>query len=699
MLQDTTPMISVLYVDDEKELLELGKLFLEKSGHFRVDTVTSADDALSILKSTSYDAVVSDYQMPDMDGIAFLKAIRAGFPALPFIIFTGKGREEVVIEAFDNGADFYLQKGGNPTPQFLELGHKILAAVRQRQAERALQDSETRYRNVVEDQTEFISRFLPNNTHVFVNDAYCRYFKKSRDEIIGKKFIPNIPPEEKNLIHTYFLSLTKENPIASIDHRIIMPDGEIRWQRWSDRAIFDERGALVEYQSVGRDITDSKKTEEELHITNTQLQAACEQISATEEELRQNYDELNKKEQKLRESEENYRRIVETAFEGIWVFDSQFRITKVNDRMAEMLGYHPHEIGGRLITDFIHADDLPDHEYHASLRRIGMKDRYERRYLRKDGSWLWTLVSATPVFNGEFAGSFAMVTDISDRKRAEESLRESEQLYRTIVETAPGMLTICDAKGRNLYVSANSKTITGYTREELTGRFIWWVHDDDRPGMEKLLKDTLEHGNNGHNVEFKGIRKDGSIWYGSQSWEPIKDSQGKTIQFVIQVTDITDRKCVEETLKQSEHRFSTIINNLPDATLVIDPKGKVIAWNKAIEELTGVKAKDMVGKENFEYAIPFYHKRRPILVDMIFMPDEEIAKLYSGIIRLRPDVLIAKTTLPRPKGKKVILWAKASPLYDDQGKIVGAIESIRDITHHAEYEHEQANELVCLKTR
>jgi PAS domain S-box-containing protein len=315
-------MISVLYVDDEEGLLELGKLFLEKSGQFRVDTVTSAHEAFRSLKSTSYEAIVSDYQMPDIDGIAFLKAIRAEFPDLPFIIFTGKGREEVVIEAFDNGADFYLQKGGKPTPQFLELGHKITAAVRRRQAEKALQESETHYRNVVEDQTEFISRFLPDCTHVFVNEAYCRYFSKIREEILGKKFKPDIPHEDLNRVKKYFLSLTKENPIATIDHRIIMPNGEVRWQRWSDRAIFNDQGSLVEYQSVGRDITETKRTEEQLRIINGELQAAYELIAATEEELRQNYDELNKKEQKLRESEEKYRHIVETANEGIWVIDS-----------------------------------------------------------------------------------------------------------------------------------------------------------------------------------------------------------------------------------------------------------------------------------------------------------------------------------------------------------------------------------------
>ncbi len=130
---------------------------------------------------------------------------------------------------------------------------------------------------------------------------------------------------------------------------------------------------------------------------------------------------------------------METAYEGIWVLDSQFRVIQVNDRMAEMLGYSPNEIRGRKVTEFIHQEDLPDHEHHASERLKGVRDRYERRYLRKDGTWLHTLVSATPVFdNTGFAGSFAMVTDITDLKGAEKALRKSERLYRTDCRNRPG---------------------------------------------------------------------------------------------------------------------------------------------------------------------------------------------------------------------------------------------------------------------
>ena len=115
-------MFSLLYVDDEADLLELGKLFLEKGGEFSVVTENSAREGLQKLAEIRFNAVISDYQMPGMDGIELLKQVRSLYGSLPFLLFTGRGREEVVIEAINNGADFYVQKGGDPLAQFAELG-------------------------------------------------------------------------------------------------------------------------------------------------------------------------------------------------------------------------------------------------------------------------------------------------------------------------------------------------------------------------------------------------------------------------------------------------------------------------------------------------------------------------------------------------------------------------------------------------
>lgn len=127
--------ISVLYVDDESGLLDICKLFLEKTKEFSVTTATSAQAALDLLKTNGIQAVVSDYKMPGMNGIDLLKEVRANDKNIPFIMFTGKGREEIAVEAFENGADFYLQKGGAPKPQYAELMHKIKAAVGHRHAD------------------------------------------------------------------------------------------------------------------------------------------------------------------------------------------------------------------------------------------------------------------------------------------------------------------------------------------------------------------------------------------------------------------------------------------------------------------------------------------------------------------------------------------------------------------------------------
>ena len=134
-------MMKILLVDDESSVLDLAKIFLERTGRFHVVTAGSAAEGLSVLDSESFDAVISDYEMPEMDGIAFLKKLREKGDLIPFVIFTGRSREEVVIEALNCGADYYIQKGGKPGPLFAELAHKIILAVERQRAAKALSEA------------------------------------------------------------------------------------------------------------------------------------------------------------------------------------------------------------------------------------------------------------------------------------------------------------------------------------------------------------------------------------------------------------------------------------------------------------------------------------------------------------------------------------------------------------------------------
>jgi len=131
-------MYSILYVDDEPDILDITKIFLEEGGNFRVDTSNSAKKMLESSTIPTYDAIITDYQMPGMNGIQFLIEIRKQYGDIPVIIYTGKGREEIVIEALNNGADFYVQKGGEPSAQYADLGHKTLQAILRKNAERSV---------------------------------------------------------------------------------------------------------------------------------------------------------------------------------------------------------------------------------------------------------------------------------------------------------------------------------------------------------------------------------------------------------------------------------------------------------------------------------------------------------------------------------------------------------------------------------
>jgi CheY-like chemotaxis protein/TolA-binding protein len=158
------------------------------------------------------------------------------------------------------------------------------------------------------------------------------------------------------------------------------------------------------------------------------------------------------------------------------------------------------------------------------------------------------------------------------------------------------------------------------------------------------------------------------------------DPKAQFIELTHMIEQAFQRRHVEQNLQASEKLLVEIINFLPDATFAIDTGGAVISWNKAMEEMTGVKAEMIMGKGNHEYSLPFYGTRRPILIDLITKPDEEVRRKFYSIIKHEGDMLIAETENARPRGKQSVLWAKATPLYNPKGEIIGAIESIRDIT-------------------
>jgi len=210
-------------------------------------------------------------------------------------------------------------------------------------------------------------------------------------------------------------------------------------------------------------------------------------------------------------------------------------------------------------------------------------------------------------------------------------------------------------------------------------RYFSYVHPHDLLALAKKFYVGLSAFAGDITVEYRMIKADGSIlWVRSRSCAH-PQSDGRITVFGTTV-DISGSMQAEEALRESEQRLANIIDFLPDATFAVNRDGKVLAWNHAIEDMTGILKEDMVGKGNYAYAVPFFGKPQPILIDLIFRDMPEMEKKYLSIAR-KGNQLIAEAFAPLlNQGKGAYLWGIVSPLYDSSGTIVGAIQSIRDIS-------------------
>ncbi|MCE5213342.1 MAG: PAS domain S-box protein, partial [Methanobacterium sp.] len=280
---------------------------------------------------------------------------------------------------------------------------------------------------------------------------------------------------------------------------------------------------------------------------------------------------------------------------------------------------------------------------------------------------------------------------LKETSREQESeLHQIEQRFSQVAESAGEWIWEIDAQGMYTYSSPAVESIIGYTPDEIVGKkyFYQLIVPESCERLKEAAFKIFRERKFFKDLKIPNLHKDGSKVISEASGVPIISEDNQFLGYRGLDFDITHRDMYEKALKKSERQLQDIIDHLPDATLAINLDGEVIAWNKAIEEMTGVKAADIMGKANYEYAIPFYDERRPILIDLIFKSEEEIKEMHYLGIHKEGKALMAETTLPTPRGIKSYLWGKASPLYDENGELMGAVESIRDITHRKKAERE-----------
>jgi PAS domain S-box-containing protein len=660
--------IHVLYVDDDPGLLEICKLFLEDGGRFTVDTVQSAPEALAILTKNDYDAIVSDFQMPDMDGIELLKRVRSSRPIIPFILFTGRGREEVVIEAINNGVDFYIQKGGDPEAQFAELAHKIRSAVLMRRTQMTLAEQEQRYHDL-QNSSDLIQSVAPDGHFLFVNKKWLDTLGYREDELPHLTLSDII--HEESLSHcmdTFRRVSSGENP-GIIDAVFRTRDGVRVYVEGMVNCKFID-GACTYTRGMFKDVTDRKKAEQELLQKNEDLNAAYEELTATEEELRHNFDELREKDEVLRESEEKFRALVELSLDGIFITDFSGNLLFVNRAAGSIVDVPDYEamIGTRNVMEFVAPESQADVLHDIGQVALGI-DAYLVHYklVTATKRETWVECIGKRILFGDSPAMLVSMRDVTGRKRAEESVRESENKFAIVFRRSPVPLTLVSVTdGKFVDVNDTFSGVTGYSRDEVIGRTA---------GDLGIFADLTEYG------RFVSAIREHQAVKGMELKCRIKTGGIRTCRFssgvilmggrpyiLSSVEDVTERRNAEEALRESEEKFRSLIETSPDIIWEIDLQGKFRYVSPMVTTVMGYSPEELAGTR---------------MIDLI--PEQErssVIQELSGYISSAGPVAPLEVNALHLDGRNLKIEIRPSRVMGADGTPQGFRGVARDITEH-----------------
>jgi PAS domain S-box-containing protein len=706
-------MISVLYVDDEPDLLELAQLFLEQSGTFQVTTSTSAQDILDSGKIHSYEVIISDYQMPGLDGIGFLKAVRERYTDLPFILFTGRGREEVVIQALNHGADFYIQKGGDPRAQFAELANKIQYAVSRKRAEKelqrkndelnasyeqiaaneeelrqqldeltakqeALKDSEERFRAFTENVPDLTTIADINGKYTYVSPSIQRITGQDAGDLLGEKVagreaLFGIFSEDAEIV-------TKSGRAAIQSPGETVPVPAFRVRDFKGGTAFIE-GSITYLPHVngirgllfhGRDISDRIHAEEALLRKNDELNASYEQLTASEEELRGQYEELAWSSRMLRENEEKFRSLFEKTHDALVLFTNDGCVD-CNQQALELFGFSSKEefLGLRpadISPPFQPGGRDSEAEVAARIRTVTEKgvDNFEWTLQRKDKStFLADVLLSAFTLDGQQV-FLSSIRDISERRRMEDELR----LLKISVERSSDEVFWVDFTGTILYVNDSASHITGYSREELLAMKIFELDPDFPPEVwGQSIADLRER-----KTQFITTRhrcKDGTIIDVEVVAVYVnKDDREYSFAFV---RDITRRRVAERERQDTIAFLNALIDQNPHSMWVSDTNGFLIRMNSACSRLLRSTEQELVGKYNIF--------QDPVLEEQGYLPLVR-SVFEEGKVVSFPLVYDSSRlcNLPLKETVSLALEVTIFPIKDAAGTFTNAVIIHNDIT-------------------
>ena len=423
-------MFRILVVDDEPILLELSRIYLEQSGDLQVETTSSPLQGLDMLSRASYDAIVADYEMPEMDGIAFLKEVRRRGMRTPVIIFSGRGREEIVIQAINSGADFYLQKGGSPSAQFAELRNTILQAARRRQAEVEGQRTGDLYRSIFENTGSATIIIEGDMTIALANSEFEHLTGYSREEVEGKMpwtvFVAAGDIERLKDYHRQ-RRIDPGSAPRNYEFRLVDRHGRQKDLHMTIGTIPDTDRSVASMI----DVSDRKRFEEELSAAHEQITAAFEEAKASQESLATQCREME-------DYQANLQGIIDFLPDPTFVLDRSGRVAIWNRAIEQVTGIPKDRIVGSgpgairevlpgLCTPLLAETVLSRGDAGTIAREVCITSPHTGEEI-----CLWGKASPLYDAQGRLSGSIESFRDITESKRMEAQIRHRVDLEQVV---------------------------------------------------------------------------------------------------------------------------------------------------------------------------------------------------------------------------------------------------------------------------
>ncbi|MBD9355480.1 PAS domain S-box protein [Methylomonas albis] len=433
-----------------------------------------------------------------------------------------------------------------------------------------LEKSESQYRSVVEDQTEVITRFLPDGTYIFVNEVFCRLFGKSAADLIGHHWHPAAYPDDVPMIEARLRELTPDNPVVTIENRVFVANNEIRWMQFVNRGFFDAAGILKETQAVGRDIT-----------------AEREALAS------------------LQTSEERYRTLVETTCVVTWFCPATGLQVTPQPLWMAFTGQTAEEMLGAGWTKAIHPDDVAAAvERWQSAVENGKAFSNLHRIRRFDGAWRWMNVRAVPIRNkqGHILEWMGMGQDVTVQKQAEMALAESEERLELALMGSGLVLWDWNIPERKITVGSRWFELLGYTNQELGGDEDNWMGLINPKHLERFKQNISAHLQ-GETASFESehqLRHKNGHWVTVEAKGKVtyRDKNNAPLRMVGTILDITQRKRLKDEGMDLLKRIESLIHESSARTPVKAETGKAAeSLTKRQRQILGMIATGMTSAE------------------------------------------------------------------------------------------------------